>query len=276
MKNILIPTDFSENGADAYAYALEFIGNGEANFHIVNVVVPISQSMEYPSTASIANQAILDSARNNLETLEAFEHEDGFVKSKVKITTNVLLGRVAESIINESKRTNADLIIMGTTGKGKSNMEKLLGSASSEVISNSKIPVLLIPKTYKFKPIDTIVYATDLDKSDPFHMWKLSKSLLPNTVVMRCLHIIGKDVKRNDDKIKEFSQFLADNSSNIQTYFHIENSDKIEETISDFADNYDAEMIVMHRSAKNFWFRLFGTRHTKRMTYHLEVPLLIV
>ncbi|GLR17668.1 universal stress protein [Portibacter lacus] len=276
MKNILIPTDFSENGADAYEYALSFIGNEEANFHIINVVVPVNESVEYPSMTSVANQALLDAARTNLDNLEALSREGKEENKKVKITTNVILGQIASSIIKEGERVKADLIIMGSSGKGKSNLQKFLGSASSEVISHSSIPVILVPKDYHFKLLDNIVYATDLDKSDPFNIWKLSNLIKPNTAVVQCLHVIDKGAKANEEQIEEFSQFLLDNSSNVQTQFHTEVSDNIEETISDFADNFDAEMIVMHPSAKNFWNRLFGKRHTKKMVYQLEVPLMII
>ena len=46
--------------------------------------------------------------------------------------------------------------------------------------------------------------------------------------------------------------------------------------LSEYAENYDAELVVMHRSKKSFWKSLFGARHTKNMASWLKIPLMIM
>src|SRR6185503_6938352 len=67
---------------------------------------------------------------------------------------------VVEEILDVAKSIKADLIVTGT--HGVSGTEKLFGSNTSNLISKSNIPVMAIPKGYRYKTIDKIIYASDL------------------------------------------------------------------------------------------------------------------
>ena len=64
--------------------------------------------------------------------------------------------------------------------------------------------------------------------------------------------------------------------TSVQTVFNVEESDNVEKTLSEYAENYDAELVVMHRSKKSFWKSLFGARHTKNMASWLKIPLMVM
>ena len=62
----------------------------------------------------------------------------------VKVEFAIKAGKPQKVICNEAARTNADLIIMGTSSKP--NISKLLlGTTASYVIEHAKIPVLVVP-----------------------------------------------------------------------------------------------------------------------------------
>jgi nucleotide-binding universal stress UspA family protein len=56
----------------------------------------------------------------------------------------LIQGPSAESINGEAKKIGADLIVLGTHGKGITK-QLLVGSVSESVLRNSQCPVLLIP-----------------------------------------------------------------------------------------------------------------------------------
>jgi len=61
----------------------------------------------------------------------------------IRHTAQVLIGPVAESIVNFAKRKRCDLICIGT--RGMSDIGKaILGSTASKVLHISAIPVLLV------------------------------------------------------------------------------------------------------------------------------------
>lgn len=276
MKTILIPTDFSENGADAYEYTLNFIGDGDARIHVVNVVEPIVHPSDVPGMSVDINHKFISDAKESLATLEALANEFFKEKGKLHITTKVLVGQISTSIKEEAASINADLIIMGSAGAGHSNLEKFLGTVSSSVVGDSPCPVILVPIGYKFRDIDNVIFTTKLDHADPFELWKATDLMLPQISVIRCLYVAKDEEAKNHPTVAEFARYITEYSPSIQTNFHTEVSDEIEKTITEYAENYDAEMIVMHKSKKSFWFKLFGESHTKKMAFHMQIPLMIM
>lgn len=61
----------------------------------------------------------------------------------IEYKTNILVGRVAESIVRQAAKTRCDQIFIGTHGRtAAGNM--LLGSVATKVLHISTIPVLLV------------------------------------------------------------------------------------------------------------------------------------
>ena len=62
----------------------------------------------------------------------------------IKVELTIKAGKPQKVICNEAARTNADLIIMGTSSKPNIS-QLLLGTTASYVIEHAKIPVLVVP-----------------------------------------------------------------------------------------------------------------------------------
>ncbi|WP_235296432.1 universal stress protein [Portibacter marinus] len=279
MKNILIPVDFSENSKDALKYCLDFIENDKSpvNLYLVNVIEPAMDSIEYPAIATTANQELAKVARKNLANFVSEHAKYNLQRINLKIITAVLIGPVAPTICKEARVKEVGLIIMGTKGKGKTRIDKIFGTVSEEVIKHAAIPVLAIPAGCEFKSIDNIIYSSALDKSDAYQIWSLSKLIEPHTAIIQCVHVTsGKKDEKEADHILNFSRFIEETHPGLKTSFHSIIHENVEQSISEFAEQYDAEMIVMLQSNRTIWQRLFGTRHTQKMTYMINVPLMIL
>jgi nucleotide-binding universal stress UspA family protein len=278
MKRILIPTDFSENAGDALSYALNIIGKGKAHIHIVNVVVPEYNTGTIEVPLQEFNSIKYQEAKDALKALEEFGHafygEEG--KARIHISTELMVGAVGPSLKEEAKNFKADMIIMGTQGVSHSAVEKMIGTISADTISNAPCPVILVPHGYKFKPIDNIIFATNLNHSDPYELWKATELIKPNVPLIRCVYVIKSEKDKENEELQRFAKYMIEHSPSLKTYFNIEVSDDIEKVLNEYAENYDAEMIVMHRSKKTVLQNLFGVRHTKKMLYWINVPLLII
>ena len=86
---------------------------------------------EFEKTAMLAKNEMKD-------VLLSLHAED------VNVEFSIKEGKPQKVICNEAARTNADLIIMGTSSKP--NISKfLLGTTASYVIEHAKIPVLVVP-----------------------------------------------------------------------------------------------------------------------------------
>lgn len=136
---ILIAVDGSEvsyRALDAALFLSEKLGSKITAIHV----------MENVPTVYIESQKVLD------ELLEARKNESQKIldecsliatKKGITLTTNLLEGNTASTILEFSQSEKYDVIIIGSRGMGKFK-ELILGSVSSKVIHHSTCPILLI------------------------------------------------------------------------------------------------------------------------------------
>ena len=136
---ILIAVDGSEVSYRALHAALflsEKLGSKITAIHVMENVPPVY----------IESQKVLD------ELLEARKNESQKIldecsliatKKGITLTTNLLEGNPASTILEFSQSEKYDVIIIGSRGMGKFK-ELILGSVSNKVIHHSTCPILLI------------------------------------------------------------------------------------------------------------------------------------
>ena len=145
---ILVPTDGSKTAQKAARYAVDLAKQLKASI-IVLSVFDRSSSAAWASYDSVAGPQVLDSIENYLEEA-AKKHGESVRKlcdkhgipSKAILTT----GHPVEDIVNEAKKSKADLIVMGSHGRS-ALAAAVLGSVTYGVMHRDmKIPVLVVKR----------------------------------------------------------------------------------------------------------------------------------
>ena len=132
MKNILIPTDFSDNAWNAIKYGTALYSKTRCTFHIIHIN-PISynsggEAAMYVSP-EILEETILKESKEKLENLLK-EIERLPLNTKHTFKTSALYGFFTDHIKQEVQDKNIDLIIMGTKGAtGLKSTMRCSGSA---------------------------------------------------------------------------------------------------------------------------------------------------
>ncbi|HLJ60055.1 MAG TPA: universal stress protein [bacterium] len=140
-RRILIPTDGSACSQLALEHALGLAKEQQAEVRIVHV---LDLQPLYTSEA-LDVEPIVDAWRRSAEAVVT-EAAAAAARSGVHAEHAVLeaLGhRVADVIVDESKRWQADLIVIGTHGR-RGLHHVLLGSVAEGVVRTTTVPVLLI------------------------------------------------------------------------------------------------------------------------------------
>ncbi len=138
-KNILVPTDFSDNSAKAYEFSLSLASINSAKLHILHIVEPLYYNQEF---SSYIDKFSFDRDR----TFEAEEELERFINkysnAGIEIERAIKAGKAHEEIINYSKDNEADLIIIST--HSRKNMHAVTGSVTKKVLSFARVPVICI------------------------------------------------------------------------------------------------------------------------------------
>lgn len=151
-RNILYATDLSPNSAQAFRHAVSLARRYDGAIHILHVLPPTGQA--------VVNYVATVMGEERLADLE-MEHEDEVVRSILERldeftraelpdhpedrqrvqSIEVTHGEPAERILEAADRLEADLIVVGSHGKGRLR-HVLLGSVAEKVLHRSTRPVL--------------------------------------------------------------------------------------------------------------------------------------
>ena len=142
-RTILIATDFSESSQEAFDVALGIARDTGSDVHVLYVV---PDPLNLPWVVEGAGMDFIElqrtwmaDARRELTQLLMARAVD---LAKVKGT--VALGTPAGEIIRHAAHWNADLIVVGSHGRGTMG-RLLLGSVAQKVLHEAACPVMVVP-----------------------------------------------------------------------------------------------------------------------------------
>lgn len=159
MKTILIPTDFSPNADHAAFYAFELGKHIKAGLKLCNAIMVPAAARMSPQVAwplmdlsTLKKDADLELEKLS-EKLQKTAKDAGIDPEKCPpLEALSEVGTVPEVIKMLAEKEEINLVVMGTSGA--SGLNKLfLGSTSRDLISNTNLPILLIPPGTEFKPL---------------------------------------------------------------------------------------------------------------------------
>lgn len=278
MKKIILATDFSPRAEAAMEYSIHFLKNVNAELLLLHVVEPRIDMIDPMVMGSNLLQVELDASKERMkrEVEQCKSLIKELAEKKITVKAKVTSGLISEVIKEEALEMEANGIIMGTHGTNYHFLEKVIGTIANGVISNAPCPVILVPAEYRFKNIDNVLFATNLAESDIEKLHIAAKLISPHTSIIRCLHVSKDEKGRTSEKVANFSKKIIDQSPSVQTLFYTEVSEDIESVITEYAEAYDTEFIIMTKSKKSIIQRLFGHSATQQVTYKLHVPLMVI
>lgn len=277
MKNILIPTDFSENSQNAIRYALDYFADIPVDFYILHVSLKNTsiktQRSEAISEVSGNVELVYDPVlqlQNEIETCRLMAKNP--LHNFYPIHENVLL---VEGIRKQIVEKEIDLILMGTQGDSSTRKEEL-GSNTYEVITKVKCPIMVIPEDSHFDGIKNIAFATDYNSLYRNKvMSTLSDALHLHDAPLRVLHVKSKNSSLTPVQIdnRGFLHYFFKESRHS---FHVLENRNLEPGIQDFVDTWEISMVAIAAKNLNFIQRLMLRPTSRTINYHSEVPFLVL
>lgn len=135
MKKILIAFDASDPSYKALEFTKNLINNFKEKPESIKIISVI-QVMDLPEIPE--NQSLISYYKKYYKQ----KHEE-IIKENPDFKSVILIGNVANEIINYAKEHNIDLLIVGKTGKSKLE-QFLLGSVSKKIIDHSPCNVIVV------------------------------------------------------------------------------------------------------------------------------------
>ena len=264
MKKIIVPTDFSDNAANALNYTIEVINRLES-----------------------AHLTIIHTYRvpNNVNTLVPIEgHMQQNAESEMNRVVNRIQPHLAEGIVLQTliKRADAvstigkmandyDLVIMGT--QGASGLKEIfLGSTTNGVIKHTQTPVLVIPNEYRFKAIENIVLSLDNGTVTDGKGVQLIKQFLK--LFKANLMLFHTEENAADKGFDRNVMELFDNPGYSIDFNFIQKN--VNESIEEMVIDYEVDLLCLVRRKRGFLDNIFHQSTTSKAVFHAKIPLLVL
>ena len=141
LKRILVPTDFSESARHALLYGTSFAREYEGELLLLHVVENLTvgyASDLFPVPRAEVFDEISGYAKAELAKLGAEVKQKG-----IAVRELVVQGKPSAEIVRVAREETADMIVLGTHGKGMLD-KALFGSTAERVIRRAPCPVLTV------------------------------------------------------------------------------------------------------------------------------------
>jgi nucleotide-binding universal stress UspA family protein len=142
MKRILIATDGSPEAREAVGFGIELASQHEAAVTLLQVIPPTDWT-QLEHGALIRQDPKEIRHRSDLALQEGAKLAE---KHGVDVTSEVFAGIPADEIVTFADSIDADLIVVGSRGRG-AVASALLGSVSRAVLHEARRPVLVVRGT---------------------------------------------------------------------------------------------------------------------------------
>lgn len=278
MKNILLPTDFSENSWNAIRYAIKLHEQDTCNFHIMHVsrifTLANNDSPYLPTQEDIEENYLKPSKRQLRQLLKRISElsvNHNIHKFYTISEYNFFIEAIRKHVIEKK----IDLIVMGT--KGASGLKKIIvGSNTGDVITKVKCTTLAVPESATYQKIKEIAFPTDLALNFDISILNPLKTILETTRAnIRIIHKIKQHEKLNIDQTKN-KELLEDYFSDFENSFHFLTNPKIESAIQCFIESRDVNLICMVAKNLSYFQQILFHNKVEEMSYHTSIPFLIL
>jgi nucleotide-binding universal stress UspA family protein len=278
MNSILVPTDFSPNADRAIDYAVQIARLNQATIYLIHACDNLDPLyIEGSMTHMEYNQKIMDGAFEKLDIRrKSIEETEG-----VLVNIQLYSGTVMDTIMVAALEHKADLIIMGTLGISGLH-DRLFGSKTAAMISESPAPVLAIPLEYDWsKPGKFLIAIKDVDEAIPlldpafelaslFHT-EVHITLFTDKDDSGTMDYISDDrlITRAENKLKgQHKEVLIKKEHLLGRHF--------EDSINEYIEKNNIDLLAMITHQRSMLGRLFHHSLTRNMSYHTRVPVLAI
>jgi nucleotide-binding universal stress UspA family protein len=142
MRNILAAVDFSEISQQVLGRASLLAESLGARLWLIHVAAPEPDFVGYEAGPPGVRDQVAKHLREDDHRLQLIA--EGSPERGVDTTALLVQGPTVETILKEAGKLEADLIVLGSHGRGAAP-RALLGSTSEGVLHETDVPVLIVP-----------------------------------------------------------------------------------------------------------------------------------
>lgn len=264
MKNIIVPTDFSDSAWVALQFAIQLSKKTNVEILVINTYMEPHSGAAY--LVSLKN-VLRENSENELEKWEQRIKKE-VVDYHIPIKLKSVHGDLVDVLEMHAVNYDNQVVVMGSLGE-TGFIGKFIGSNASNVVEKVNCPIFVIPSDTEDTFPKNIAFASSFNKSTPTVALKLLSELklIDDTNKLNVVHI-----KTEENVDFSIDLFLKDISYNLKI---ISDAD-ISKGLSTYVKDSKTDLLVLIKRKKGLLESLFNESITKELTLYAKIPLLVL
>jgi len=260
---ILVATDFSPSSVNALNFAEEFAKDIDASVLVVHVIFP------HLNPGNLVGQSGTDELVKNAE-LNLTKFIKKHSSSDHKLEAVVEVGFVVDQIIEMAEERKVDYIIGSNSGHGHGLVNNF-GTTASQIALKAKTKVLLIPADAKYQHPKLMVLANNHNFSNEDMIKSVVDFALSFKSELQLLHL---DEEKGESK-NVAEEIISALALPLTIGYSILKPENTLKTINDFANQVNADWLLMIPRERSFWRSFLGKTINNEVMGCTDRPLLI-
>ena len=273
MSKILVTTDFSDNSKTGICFAIQLASQAGYELIFYNAVELLKPTSWSPDRYKKYAAGEIEQHQNKLEQfITTICKKNNLSPVKYKCVAEIGLGFESQLALY-AKKIKADFICISTKGAG--NIAKLFGTNASAIITTSSVPVLVVPHSYRIKPIVNILYASDLQNlgKELKTIGKFANPLKAKIEVIHYDYLIHlEDYKTKFGKIQ--SKYSSENITLQFKKLDIEYP-LTHHIQRDIKKSKPTLMVLFTKQNRSWFDRLFLSSQAADLSFDTKIPMLV-
>jgi len=273
MTKIIVPTDFSGNSKAGIRFAIQWAKQVRADLLFLHVLYFPGQGQPGESTEQQVEKAIASARLKLTRFVNGIYHQMNTQPGKHSFL--VAEGISPDLVILDQGRKLPGIgyICISTRGAGRIN--KILGTNTGNLIIKSDVPVIAVPASYKTKPINRLLYASDFnDLQNEFELVRTVANELRIPII-----IYHKSGKKELIARKELENMALFKTFKYGLKLHIQEkngNNSIVKNIQNAINEIKPSITVMFTNQnRGFFQKLLLTSKAENLSFNLTAPLLV-
>lgn len=275
IKKIIVPTDFSDNALTAAQYACKLASQHNYAVHLFHCYTSATALFDEEKENNENNIPLMKADVLILDLKESLQREYPLIHFE----TTCITGLLSETLPAIAIAPEYALIVMGTTGAGKGK-SLVWGSNTSSITTKARIPVIAIPHTSHVFSLQKVAMLTNfkVEELETLKTYLKEVSTIPNLDIIH----VYRDSKDANEIVQHLDTWSF-NIKNLEGIHHVssiaepihiedENLDSVPEVINHVIKGNNYDMIVVTKTRRSFFERLFYHSVSKEIVLDLERP----
>lgn len=261
MKNILVPVSPKKSAANTLQYAIDMVEGTDATIYIIKVYGVTKVA------GSIKKMNLVLEEDSNKELDDILKRVN--TKGVQVIAKSIEGGNVMDTIKRIAQQLEVDLII--SSAKSISRDDKVfLGKIAGSLIKFTSIPVLIVPKNYKFKKISNVLMAIKSGFVSSADVLTPIKEII-DTFDAR-LNLIKVITPSSGNEKSELSVEIE----NLASVYKTTENATIFQGVLEHLHEFDPDMLCVIRRKKGFFVKLWEKDRVYKKDFESRIPLLVL